>query len=693
MNYAELELTITRRDGERYAAELRYSQPGSDADIRLMRDAALIRIDHAQLAGLAVDPPAYGRALGAAIFSDETLRRGFESARAGAASLDVSLRLRLFIGDSAPELHALHWEMLRLPDGEAGVVTSERLLFSRYLSSGDWRPLKLRPKSDLRAVALIANPSDLKRYGIAPVDVPGESSRVSGALAGHMPLAVLGATPGTATLPGLIAAMRDGCDILYMAAHGALIDGEPWVWLENEEGATARVRGAELAQQLSELNNRPRLIVLASCQSAGNGVGPALAALGPRLAEAGVPAVMAMQGNISMATVETFMPAFFRELLRDGLVDRAAAAARGLIRNRDDAWMPVLFMRSKSGRIWYVPSFADDNKGRGDEKWEPMLATISDEECTAIIGPGIAEGLLGARRELAHRLAEDFSFPLSPNDREDLHEVAQYLAVRKSIQFLPRTIMQYIADEVRRRHGSSLPEELRAATQGGSRRELTQRFDRLVEAAWKAQAAADPAEPHRVLASLPLPIYLTAEPSSLLTTALREAGKDPQEVLCPWNDFCRQATSIYKAEPDYEPEPSRPLVYKLFGRFSDPDSLVLTEDDFFDYMIGITRNKDLIPARVRSALSDTALLFLGFHMDDWYFRTFFRSLMSQEGGGRRARYAHLAVQVGPDEERTIEPALAQRYFEDYFIKGADISVYWGTSEDFVRELDRRWKEW
>ena len=84
MNYAELELTLSRRDGERYAAELRYSQPGSDADIRLMRDAALLRIDHAQLAGLAFEPAEYGRALGQAIFADESLRAQFAVAYPGA---------------------------------------------------------------------------------------------------------------------------------------------------------------------------------------------------------------------------------------------------------------------------------------------------------------------------------------------------------------------------------------------------------------------------------------------------------------------------------------------------------------------------------------------------------------------------------------------------------------------------------
>jgi len=40
------------------------------------------------------------------------------------------------------------------------------------------------------------------------------------------------------------------------------------------------------------------------------------------------------------------------------------------------------------------------------------------------------------------------------------------------------------------------------------------------------------------------------------------------------------------------------LVYKLFGQLAEPDSLVLTEDDYFDYLIGVTSNRDLIPEAV-----------------------------------------------------------------------------------------------
>jgi CHAT domain len=103
---------------------------------------------------------------------------------------------------------------------------------------------------------------------------------------------------------------------------------------------------------LSQLSELPSLIVLASCQSAGSGGSGALAAVGPLLARAGVPSVLAMQGKISLVTAREFMGHFFTELRRDGQIDRAAAVARAKVRGRPDVWMPVLFTRLSSGRIW-----------------------------------------------------------------------------------------------------------------------------------------------------------------------------------------------------------------------------------------------------------------------------------------------------------------------------------------------------
>ena len=679
--FADLEISLHRREVNSYVVELRFSQPGSDVDIRLGQgQPVLAQFDIAALRSLIPDPKAYGQALTQSLFSDPTMQTAFAQARASAGSLDAPLRLRLMVGASAPELHHLHWETLRDPQEGSPLCTGENLIFSRYLSSLDWRPVRLRPKGDLRALALVANPSDLGTYNLAPVDVQGELGRARQGL-GDISLTAIPEGDQHATLNNLLDCIRQGFDILYLVCHGLYRNDESWLWLENDEGKVSRTSGAELVTRFKELEQRPRLIVLASCQSAGSGSGDALAALGPRLAEAGIPAVVAMQDNITMETVAGFMPTFFEELQRDGQIDRAFSVARGEVRQRPDFWMPALYMRLKSGRIWYIPGFGDERKGF--EKWPALIRSIKRGQCTPILGPGMIEHLLGSQREISQRWAETYHYPMAPHERESLPQVAQYLAINQDRGFPYDELAEYLQEAIKQRYSADLPPEMLDGKTS---------LNRLIEVAASALRKRNSQDPHKALAQLPLPLFLTTTPDDLLFSALKEAGKDPQVVICPWNEYVEQVESIYDQEPDYFPTPERPLIYNLFGKLDEPDSVVLTEDDYFDFLIGVTGNKDLIPPVVRRALTDTALLFLGFQMDDWNFRVLFRSILSRQGSGRRDRYAHIAAQIEPEEGRILEPERARRYLENYFSKGADISIYWGNAEDFLKELLQRWSE-
>ena len=248
------------------------------------------------------------------------------------------------------------------------LMSSNSLLRSEESSA--YRSFRLSPKTQLTALAVVANPSNLAQFQLPPIDVQGEVTRARTSMRG-VGVTTL-ASGGTATLNNLSDRLREsGHDILYLVCHGSMVDGEPWLWMEDGGGSAARVRGSSLVARLKELRRRPRLIVLASCQSAGRGDGGNLGActaavsLGPRLAGTGIPAVLAMQGSVSMETVSDFMPVFFRELSRDGQIDRATAVARSAVSDRPDFWMPVLFMRLKSGRIWDEnPTNDIDRRGR-----------------------------------------------------------------------------------------------------------------------------------------------------------------------------------------------------------------------------------------------------------------------------------------------------------------------------------------
>lgn len=349
---AALELSLRRWPAGGYAVEPRLRLPDATADVHLAPGAPpLAQLDTQALLAHALDPAAYGRALAAMLWADRRLGEALAAARAQAEALGLPLRLRLRLDAADGELHALRWEALADPRG-GPLAASERVVLSRALDSAEPAPPPAPLAGELRALVVVAAPPGLERYGLPPLDAAEALARARDALAPTAP-ATLGGPAGPATLAAIAAALREGCDLLYLVCHGALRDGEPYLWLEDEAGGPARVPGAALAEQIAALDRRPRMAALVSCASAGaTGNGGALAALGPRLAATGLAAVLAMRDEVSQDTAALLMPALFRELRRDGVVDRALAAARAQILGRPDWWAPTLYMRADDGRLW-----------------------------------------------------------------------------------------------------------------------------------------------------------------------------------------------------------------------------------------------------------------------------------------------------------------------------------------------------
>ena len=682
-NYLELEIGLQRLD-DAYHADLRLS----DALADLVRTRGEVSFDLPALLALTGNWEEYGRLLGKSLLGNPSIGSGFANAETVSRAFDRPLRFRLAIDESAAELHPLNWEVLRHPQTGELLATVERLLFYRYVSTPDWRLVEHRSRNTLRALVVIANPVDIATYApggraLPALDVAAEEKRAIAALGNKIPATVL-ASGGTASLNGITSKLREGYDILYLLCHGALIDEEPRLYLETDEGTTDVVSGHTLVTYLNELTRRPRLVVFASCQSAGvshaaaGNHGEAGIALAPRMAAAGVPAVLGMQGNISIATASAFMTVFFRELERDGSIDRAVSAARGSVRQReeDDWWMPVLYMSLKHGSIsWYPPGFAGEEPGF--DCWEPLLNHINEGRCTPILGQGLLESMVGSLREMAHQWANEFGYPMAGDEREDLPLVAQFVTViKKEETFVRDCFAKAIRGGILRHYGHDLD---------ASASDPNKPLNTLISAAGRIRRKLENAEPHEVLAGLDrLPLYITANPDNLLQDALTDAERLPHTAHCPRGDYGNGRD----LPPGYEPSPEQPLVYHLFGSLNDRSSLVLTQDDYFDYLIDVTRNNDRIPKVVRSSLVNSSLLFLGFHMTDWKFRVLLRFIMNQEGGGRRRRFSHVAVQLDPSYQKLLDPEKAREYLARYF-DATNISIYWGSAEDFLAELKER----
>lgn len=704
---ADLEISLHRRGEDEWMAELRFSSSERGTIGTDVLTSAPVALDLARLGTLhhggRLVTQQYARVLTDGLFASSTVREEFTKARTAAARGGIPLRLRLLIAPSAPELHALRWETLLDPDSGTPLLTDSNVLFSRYLTSTDWRPVRMRLLSELRALIVVADPVNLQEYTapdadpdspgreLAPVDVAGELQRAKAALTPIQTDLLAGS--GRATLSNLVTKLREGYDVVYLVCHGYLVNGEPQLVLVHEDGAVHVVPGRLVIQRLKELNHLPRLIVLASCQSASDG-GPgtrdegAVSAIGPQLVELGVPAVLAMQGNVSMRTVESFIPAFFTGLRKHGQIDQAMTEARGEVRDRSDWWVPALFMRLHSGRLWYAAGFG----GGPFTKWPALVNDIYAESCLPLLGPGMTDVLLGPRQQLARDLADRYHFPLAPYYREDLPQVAQFLAVDQARDFPVAKLREYLIATLSQRlrelcDTSGDPMPSRFVDVPRSRRTnpalANALIDDLTNEVWdRLHAPLD--DPFAVLAQLDVPLFVTAQPMSLLTTALKAAGKRPQVEVARWNRKCPR--SIFDTMPDYEPTPEEPLVFHIFGSLQHPGSVVLTEDNYFEFLRTTGRDPDAIPEVVRSAFADSALLFLGFRMEDWDFRVLFHSIMSQEGGDRLEQHSHVAAQIDPEEGLTLEPEGARRYFKSYFQSPHSVNVYWGSVETFLGEL-------
>jgi hypothetical protein len=256
-------------------------------------------------------------------------------------------------------------------------------------------------------------------------------------------------------------------------------------------------------------------------------------------------------------------------------------------------------------------------------------------------------GSLPLAAEIANEWADQYEFPLE--NRSDLASVAQFLAIEYDHMF---------------------PKE-----------ELLKRWFTNIQ----PPDFAVPGEPHGSLAALPLPIYITTNYDNFLVQALTAQGKKPRREYCRWNKFLNQSSEIDNLERSSE----EPVVYHLHGREDIPESLVLTEDDYLDFLVNVSTNRSLLPLRVQEAIAGTSLLFVGYRLADYNFRVMFRGLVNaMEASLRRIS---VTVQLPPEPEGSVEARLQQKYMTKYF-REKDIHVYWGTAREFAAELSNRWKE-
>jgi hypothetical protein len=322
-----------------------------------------------------------------------------------------------------------------------------------------------------------------------------------------------------------------------------------------------------------------------------------------------------------------------------------------------------------------------------------ILDTDFDGNVDEIKIPGADE--LTISEELAQEWAKVIGYPLP--DKFKLARVAQYhrlvkcrtdeFAKSRYLRFLKKTLLDIASAD-------------KAVTSVIEAEEMKERLDSLsfshiVHELGYPKFNDVHQDSLRLLARLPLPIYLTTSYYTFLERVLQAEGKIPQTQVCFWSgEPPDNLRNEHRPDPNFKPSVARPLVFHLYGLEDYPESLVLSEDDYLDFLVEFSKqlsDNRILPPYLRGNLSRSSLLLLGFRLQDWDFRILFRGVIISAQEVKKLGF-NVAIQFDPDQQSGVENGkIAQTYLERYFGK-ADFEVKWGNSDSFIKRLSQAWQE-
>ena len=296
----------------------------------------------------------FGRDLFNALVRDDVRELYHRSVAHAEGEENRGLRLSLAL-TGVPELMEVPWEFMY--DDPNFLSVSVWTPVVRYLDlPTPKRPLRVEPP--LRILGMVSSPTDYDT-----LDVGHERENVEQALAnlvdrGLVELHWL----EDATLRGLRRLLMQGDDfhVFHYVGHAQFDEqvGSGAILLEDSDGRSRSVPAWKLGQALHDNRKSLRLVVLNACEGALTARDDPFSGVAPSIVQQGIPAVIAMQFEITDDAAIVFAEGFYEAVAAGYPVDAALAEARMAILadDNDVEWAtPVLFMRVPDGRIFDVP--------------------------------------------------------------------------------------------------------------------------------------------------------------------------------------------------------------------------------------------------------------------------------------------------------------------------------------------------
>jgi hypothetical protein len=180
--------------------------------------------------------------------------------------------------------------------------------------------------------------------------------------------------------------------VLHIMSHGGFDPaGGGYIQLSGENGTGRPISAVDLARLISE-NPSLRLIVLNACESAFSNTEGIFTSTAEKLVREGIPAVVAMQYEITDTAALVFASSFYEQIAQGVPVDRAMTRARETVKMTNDSleWAtPVLFLSSEETQIFEVPeqAHATERQEHGQPTPEPSPKRVSDLRRLRVLRP------------------------------------------------------------------------------------------------------------------------------------------------------------------------------------------------------------------------------------------------------------------------------------------------------------------
>jgi hypothetical protein len=190
----------------------------------------------------------------------------------------------------------------------------------------------------------------------------------------------------------------------------------------------------------------------------------------------------------------------------------------------------------------------------------------------------------------------------------------------------------------------------------------------------------------KTLARLPFQLIVTTNYDRLMEQALEDIQKPHKLIVQPIKGF---DVAAQKDLQDELVQHTGLIVYKIHGTFpreeanakkqdKDPFSrVIITEDDYIEFLTVVGIENMGVPNLIKEKMVDSTLLFLGYSLEDWDFRTIFKGLI--ESLPPRAQRKSFAIQKDPPD------------FWVEFWKRKNVEIYNVDLYEFAEALEQRYQ--